>query len=100
MKLKIGKTKYDVVTIDTFQQQTLTRGRIKYAPVNMIEIARRAGVPLRKRTKAGEKHTFWHEAVHGMLYEMGSSKYKDEAFVDELATLIQQVNSQVKDLYV
>jgi hypothetical protein len=91
MKLKIGKTSYKVQMVDTLAPK-LSRGRITYKPVNTIQVTTYAhGKP---RSVKAMQHTFWHEAVHGMLYEMGSTKYRDEAFVDDLARLIQQVNAQ------
>lgn len=93
MKLKIGKTTYNVSWPDTLEPP-LTRGRIDYTG-KTIKVALRAGQPRRVRTATGKAHTFWHEVVHGMLYDMGSRKYRDEVFVDELAKRIVQVGDQL-----
>jgi hypothetical protein len=37
------------------------------------------------------KTTFWHEVVHGILYDMGSRKNSDEIFVHGIATRLAQV---------
>lgn len=92
MKLKIGKTTYSVSWPDTLEPP-LTRGRIDYT-AKTIQVAQRAGQPRRRREVRGVQHTFWHEVVHGILYDMGSRKYRDEAFVDELAKRIMQVHDQ------
>lgn len=93
MKLKIGKTTYNVSWPDTLEPP-LTRGRIDYT-AKTIKVARRAGQPRRIRSVKGTVHTLMHEVVHGILYEMGSRKYRDEAFVDELAKHIIQVMEQI-----
>lgn len=93
MKLKIGKTTYNVSWPDTLEPP-LTRGRIDYT-AKTIQVAQRAGQPRRRRKLGGMEHTFWHEVVHGILYDMGSRKYRDEVFVDELAKRILQVGDQL-----
>jgi hypothetical protein len=93
MKLKIGKTQYDVSWPDTLEPP-IVRGRIDYRAAT-IQIAKRAGSPRRARSPKGLNHTFWHEVVHGILYDMGSRKYRDEQFVDELAKRIMQVREQL-----
>lgn len=93
MKLKIGKTTYNVSWPDTLEPP-LTRGRIDYT-AKTIKVAKRAGQPRRVRAAKGREHTFWHEVVHGILYDMGSRKYRDEVFVDELAKRIAQVHDQL-----
>ena len=95
MKLKIGKRTYSVLHVDTLTP-TLIRGRITYDK-RTIEIAQRSGRRPAVRSEAGKHHTMWHEAVHGMLYELNSNKYRDEAFVDKLATMIISINKQLAD---
>lgn len=93
MELRIGKTTYDV-TWPYALSPTYVRGRINFTRAT-IEIAQRTGTPLRKRSNKGLQHTFWHEVVHGILQDMGSRKYRDEYFVDELAKRIGQVHAQL-----
>ena len=73
----------------------LVRGNISYDK-RVIKIADRVGVPLRRRADSARVRTFWHEVVHGILYDMGSSKFKDEVFVDGIATRITQVISSAR----
>ena len=92
MKLKIGKTNYTVQMVDGLDKKT-SRGRITYKPVNTIQVTTHSNG--RPRSLEAQTHTLWHEAVHGMLYEMGSTKYRDEIFVDGLAKMIQQIQKQL-----
>lgn len=98
MKIKIGKTPYKVTLIGQFDS-TLHRGSIDYNK-REITLATRSGKPVRARSPRGIRHTFWHEAVHGMLYDMGSAKYHDELFVDELAKRVAQVCAQTRDTWI
>lgn len=45
----------------------------------------------RQRSDKERFQTFWHETTHAILHDMGSRKYKDEVFVDELAKRIVSV---------
>ena len=94
MKVRIGKTAYDIRRIDRFQNP-LVRGSVNYQE-KLIQIANRSGTPLRKRSERGLTHTLWHELIHAILNDMNSAKERDEVFVDELATRIQQVLNQRK----
>lgn len=92
-KLKIGKRAYTLSFPDTLEP-ALVRGRVHYIN-RTIQVAERVGVPRRKRSELGMQHTLWHEITHAILHDMGSAKYKDEHFVDELAKRIRQVNAQL-----
>jgi hypothetical protein len=35
--------------------------------------------------KAVDRNTFWHEITHAILFEMGTSQFRDERFVTEFA---------------
>lgn len=37
-----------------------------------------------------QEQAFWHEAVHAMLYVLGSPDYGNEQFVDQMGGLIHQ----------
>jgi hypothetical protein len=94
MKIKIGKTQYTLQMVHSLEPP-IARGRVNYT-TRTIQIAERSGRPLRKRSLRSKKHTVWHELVHAMLKDMGSTKERDEVFVDELAKRIVQVNKQVE----
>jgi len=93
MKIKIGKTQYTVSRVPSLEPP-IARGRVNYT-ARTIQIAERSGRPLRKRSVQGMQHTLWHEMVHAMLKDMGSTKERDELFVDELAKRIHQINKQL-----
>lgn len=38
-----------------------------------------------------QEQAFWHEAVHAMLYCLGSPDYGNEQFVDQMGGLIHQL---------
>ena len=66
---------------------SLSKGRSGYGPMSM-HVARsvaRAAMPKKERTE-----TFWHEFLHLALYDMGSNKYRNEGFVNELAKRITE----------
>ena len=92
MKLKIGKTTYKVEKLGALKPKYRT-GHI--SPTNTtLEVAVRHNG--RVRSDKQIHHTLWHEVVHGMLWEAGSSKWRDEVLVDKLAKYIQQVNKQLE----
>jgi hypothetical protein len=92
--IRIGKTSYKVECLDRMPSAIVV-GRISYGTCT-IKIAERSGSPLRRRSDRAKLTTFWHEAVHGILYDMGSRKESDEAFVDGIAKRIVQVLSSAK----
>lgn len=94
MKIKIGKTQYVVSRVPSLEPP-IARGRVNYTE-RTIQIAERSGRPLRKRSLSGMQHTLWHELVHAILKDMGSTKERDEVFVDELAKRIHQINKQLR----
>mgnify|MGYP001574176309 CR=1 FL=1 len=51
----------------------------------------------RKLTGHGGQHeTFWHEATHTILYDMGHPLYKDEAFVNAFSMRLNQIIETAK----
>jgi hypothetical protein len=92
--IRIGKTCYKVECLDRMPSAVVV-GRISYGTCT-IKIADRSGSPIRRRSEKAKLATFWHEVVHGILYDMGSRKERDEAFVDGIAKRIVQVLSSAK----
>ena len=85
MKIKVGKTTYEVFEIDKFPRSPACRGRIYYKH-KIIAISRRAGVTNRKYSPIEIAQTVAHEVVHAMLYDMKEHTLnKNEKFVDGLA---------------
>lgn len=92
--IRIGKTHYRVEFPDHMPNPIVT-GNIAFGS-RTIKVASRTGKPLRKRTSKAMTTTFWHEVVHGILYDMGSRKNSDEVFVDGIAKRIVQVIHSAK----
>lgn len=46
------------------------------------------GIP---RVEASKAETFWHEVTHAILRDMGSPRWKDEAFVLAFSKRLNQV---------
>jgi hypothetical protein len=57
----------------------------------IVDIAQESNVDGKKLSAAEVTHTFWHEALHVMLGDMGNRLTYDEAFVDALAKRLTQV---------
>ena len=95
MKVVIGSTDYDLKlvaeTVLDGKMNTLSDGKIEDGGVcagclerfeNVISINK-------KYTHQTRKQTFWHEAVHAMLDELGEEELcEDEGFVDAMAKQI------------
>ena len=94
MKLKIGSTRYTVTHPDVIEPSGITHGRVNYTD-KTIQLAQRAGHPLRKLSNKKRDTAFWHEATHAILKDMGSRKESDEVFVTALAKRVQQVAEQI-----
>lgn len=67
-----------------------TNGRT-FLKLGAIELAERNSDG--PRAPAAMEATFWHEAVHAILYDMGSALTNDEYFVDALAVRIHQITT-------
>lgn len=92
--VNIGKRKYRVQDVESFPG-TPYRAKIFY-PDRLIQVAKRTGVTNRKLT-AIERHTaFWHEIVHGALYDMRDPREKDEALVDGVSVRIAKIVRQME----
>ena len=92
--LRIGKKLYKVELPD-HMPNVLVVGNIAFGS-QTIKVAARTGRPLRKRSEKARLTTFWHEVVHGILYDMRSPKNTDEIFVQGIATRLVQVTQSAK----
>ena len=89
MKVKIGATEYDVKVVD---EDNLVKDYEGFgddvADVNMCGFMCPAFNIIRIREDIPDKsriHTFLHECVHAMLWEIGSELYSNEGFVESFA---------------
>lgn len=88
-KFRVGKTHYKVAYTAWFDNPH-KRGEILYGP-RKITLALVKGpygtlVPERRIT-----HTFWHEATHAILHDMGHRLHTNEGFVDEFAKRLTDI---------
>lgn len=82
-KLKVGDRWYSVEIVETMQRRA-QMGCVYYG-TGEIEVAVKSNTTNKPYTKAEVSDTFWHELTHAILYDMGSSLYKDEKFVTRFA---------------
>lgn len=68
-------------------------GRV-YLESKFVQIRTTEG-QVQRRSKAVAE-TFWHEAIHAILYEMGSSLYRDEKFVTAFSKGLNQLVHSAK----
>jgi hypothetical protein len=84
---KLGGKKVAVVRRSTSVGKVLGRS---YPATGVIHIAtERGGLP---RTEQQIAETFWHEALHMMLADMGHPHWADEVFVVQLS---KRINAMV-----
>lgn len=69
-------------------------GRIHHN-AELIEIATQDARKV-KRTDEEMFDTYWHEVVHGILFEMGNDLWDNEEFVQEFAELLVESMKRVK----
>jgi len=85
-KIKIGDKWFTVDTMERIGDNTM--GRIKYSE-KRIEIG--------TSYSADEiRNTFWHEVVHGILNDMGSSLCDNERFVTSFANKLSDAIDSAK----
>jgi hypothetical protein len=85
---KLGHTTYRVES-----QPSIPYGyKGRFYPDWKIVIALRNGYPpYTPRTPKTISETFWHEAVHAILYEMGHELWDNEKFVIEFSRKLNQL---------
>lgn len=90
--LRIGKTPYTVYQ-PVWSPLPRTYGAINYT-TRAIHVAHRQHVDNKRRTPRQRSETFWHEVTHGILHDMNSPLYRNEAFVTAFAKrLSDAINS-------
>jgi hypothetical protein len=91
-KLKVGDRWYSVEIVETMQRRA-QMGCVYYG-TGEIEVAIKSNTTNKPYTKAEVSDTFWHELTHAILYDMGSSLYKNEKFVTRFANrLAKAINT-------
>lgn len=91
-KLKVGDRWYSVEIVETMQRRA-QMGCVYYG-TGEIEVAVKSNTTNKPYTKAEVSDTFWHELTHAILFDMGSSLYKNEKFVTRFANrLAKAINT-------
>jgi predicted SprT family Zn-dependent metalloprotease len=93
-KIKVGDRWYSVEIVETMQRRT-QMGRVYYG-TGAIEVATKSNTTDKPYTKAEVSDTFWHELTHAILYDMGSSLYKNEKFVTRFANRLSKAINTAK----
>lgn len=87
-KIKVGDRWYSVEIVETMQRRA-QMGCVYYG-TGAIEVAAKSNTTDKPYTKAEVSDTFWHELTHAILYDMGSSLYKNEKFVTRFANRLSK----------
>ena len=87
-KLKVGDRWYSVEIVETMQRRA-QMGCVYYG-TGEIEVAVKSNTTNKPYTKAEVSDTFWHELTHAILYDMGSTLYKNEKFVTRFANRLSK----------
>ena len=82
-KLKVGDNWYSVDIVETMQRRA-QMGYVYYG-TGTIEVAEKSNVTHKPYSRQEISETFWHELTHAILYDMGSTLYKNERFVSRFS---------------
>ena len=82
-KIKVGDRWYSVEIVETMERRA-QMGCVYYG-TGEIEVATKSNVTNTRYSADEVNDTFWHELTHAILYDMGSSLYKNEKFVTRFA---------------
>jgi predicted SprT family Zn-dependent metalloprotease len=94
-KVKVGDRWYSVEIVETMQRKA-TMGYVYYG-TGKIEVATKSNaVEDWNYSKEEMSETFWHELTHAILYDMGSSMYKNERFVTRFANRLAKAINTAK----
>jgi hypothetical protein len=93
-KVKVGDRWYSVEIVETMERRA-TMGHVYYG-TGAIEVATKSNVTQKAYSKEEVSDTFWHELTHAILYDMGSSLYKDEKFVTRFANRLSTAINTAK----
>ena len=92
-RMRIGKKMYSVEIVEAMLEKR-RKGTINYT-AQTIRLGQRSNVTNKAFHPEQVQETFWHEVIHGILYDMGRSTLnRDERFVNEFAyRLTKAINS-------
>jgi len=87
-KIKVGDRWYSVEIVETMQRRA-QMGCVYYG-TGIVEIATKSNTTNKPYSKSEVSDTFWHELTHAILYDMGSTLYKNEKFVTRFANRLSK----------
>lgn len=88
-RFTVGYKKYTVQTPPQIAKHVWGR---TYLDAGIMKIATHPDKRKRKLNGSdGQHETFWHEVVHTILYDMGHTLNKDEAFVTAFSSKLNQI---------
>ena len=93
-KIKVGDRWYSVEIVETMQRRA-QMGCVYYGP-GTIELALKSNTTNKPYSKSEISDTFWHELTHAILYDMGSTLYKNEEFVTRFANRLSRAITSAK----
>lgn len=93
MKIMIGKSKYTLEQVKDFGRNAHI-GEIKYKE-KKITLASHGGITSTPLSTMERRTAFWHEVTHAILWDMHSSMYCRERFVDRFSRRLAKVIEQV-----
>jgi hypothetical protein len=93
-KIKVGDRWYSVEIVETMQRRA-QMGCVYYGP-GIVEIATKSNTTNKPYSKNEINDTFWHELTHAILYDMGSTLYKNEEFVSRFANRLSRAITSAK----
>ena len=90
--IKVGRRKYNV-HVGPAKRFKRAYGYIDYRPgdIYIHTVARKRSV-----SPSNMQETFWHETTHAILYEMGHTLHRNEAFVTQFSKLLNQAIRSAK----
>lgn len=94
IRLRIGKRTYAINVVNAMKRKGL-QGHVSYG-TSLIELGLHSNRTGRRYTNDELLHTFWHEIVHAILYEMDHRLYSNERFVDEFSLLLTRAIKSAK----
>ena len=92
-KVTIGKTRYTVEVVDRFPRSTAV-AKINYED-RTIKLAQHGALSGRALSQREMIDAFWHEVVHGILYDMDNMLTRNEAFVEGVSSRLSKLLTQV-----
>ena len=94
-RMRVGKKLYSIEIVEAMIEKNCV-GRVHYAD-ERIQIAAKHNNTGRFLAGATLRDTFWHEATHAILEDMGRHMLnRDEKFVTEFATRLSQAIDSAK----